>query len=128
MSATAPPLDQARSHARIDRGWRALLLLWLALFFFLMSTAVGLGWDKRWHASHVFNSFCSPPHLFIYTMLALTVLTVAGIILSPATRREFGIAAIRLPLTRVSIPGATPSWGGGSGPWRSDTRRARSRC
>ena len=105
MSATAASMRQTGDLAGEDHSLRALLLLWLALGFYLMATAVGLGWDRRWHSTHVFNTFYSLPHLFIYTMLALTVLTVGGIMLWPSSRREFGAADIRVPVVGWVIPG-----------------------
>ena len=115
MSTNAATANRAGNWQEVDHSRRALALLWLALTFYLMATAVGLGWDRRWHTSHVFNSFYSPPHLFIYTMLALTVGTVAGIMLWPVTRREFGRASIRIPVIRRDIPGALALCGAGLG-------------
>ena len=83
--------------------------------FYLLATAVGLGWDRRWHATHIFNTFYSPPHIFIYTMLALTVATAGGIMLWPATRREFGQASIRIPLVGWDLPGPLALAGAGLG-------------
>ena len=106
MNADAVPMRGSRAAPAEDHSLQSLWLVWLALGFFLLATAVGLGWDKRWHTTHVFNTFYSAPHLFIYAMLAFTVLTVAGIMLWPAGRREFGGAAIRLPGLGWMIPGA----------------------
>jgi hypothetical protein len=114
MSATAS-LDRVHAGPGLDHSRRALWLTWLATFFYLMATAVGLGWDKRWHSSHVFNSFYSPPHLFIYTMLALTVLTVGGIMLWPSARREFAGPLIHLPVVEGELPGALVLCGAGLG-------------
>ena len=116
MSATLAPALRPNASTDSDHSRRALLMLWLGIGCFLLATAVGLGWDKRWHTTHVFNSFYSAPHLFIYTMLALTVLAVAGIALSPRTREEFGGAVlVRLPGLGWLVPGALALCGAGLG-------------
>lgn len=43
-------------------------LLWLAVIFDFLAFGVGFEWDKRWHATHAFEDFFSPLHLFIYTI------------------------------------------------------------
>jgi len=106
MSATAAAFEVAGDDPGVDHSRRALVLLWLGLALYLLATAVGLGWDRRWHTAHVFNSFYSPPHIFIYSMLALTVVTVGAIMLWPSTRREFGNAQVHLPIVNRDIPGA----------------------
>jgi hypothetical protein len=115
MAATARSLDHAGASDGVDHSGHALRLLWLATGFFLLTTAIGLGWDRRWHATHIFNTFYSPPHLFIYTMLGLTVATMGGIMLWPSTRREFGQANIHLPVVGRDLPGALALAGAGLG-------------
>jgi hypothetical protein len=56
---------------------RAVLMVDLALLFLLAASVIGLGWDRRWHTTRVLVSFYSPPHIFIYTVLALTMSTIA---------------------------------------------------
>ncbi|HEX5940364.1 MAG TPA: hypothetical protein VFZ12_08380, partial [Dehalococcoidia bacterium] len=51
---------------------RAVRLTWFTLAFFLLAVIVGFGWDRAWHATHPFEDFWSPPHIFIYTTLAIT--------------------------------------------------------
>ena len=38
---------------------------WLAVVFDILAFGVGFGWDRSWHATHPFEDFFSPPHLFI---------------------------------------------------------------
>ena len=69
MSLGAPTAFGRLEPTGAGTSRRAAILVWLALAFLLGAAAIGLGWDRRWHATHVFNSFYSPPHLFIYSML-----------------------------------------------------------
>src|SRR5260221_14582766 len=70
----------------------AYRLLWLAVFFDLLAFGVGFGWDRRWHATHPFEDFFSPPHLFIYSMHFLATLTLMWITFTPDLRLPFGKA------------------------------------
>jgi hypothetical protein len=45
----------------------AYRLLWLAVSFDVLAFGVGFAWDRRWHATHPFEDFFSPPHLFVYS-------------------------------------------------------------
>src|SRR5947209_6380441 len=69
---------------------RARTLLWVAFGFFVAGVGIGTGWDRRWHATHPFEDFFSPPHLFIYSCVLLTIGTVAVLAFSLALRRRFG--------------------------------------
>ncbi len=83
----------------------ARLIYYLTLILFLTTVTVGLGWDRLWHTTHRFETFFSPPHLFIYTLSVISTLLTAAIIAIPSLQRWFG-AAIRLPLLPLEIPGA----------------------
>ena len=84
---------------------RARALVLLALAFLLSATTVGLGWDRSWHATRPFVSFLSPPHLFIYGMIALTALCIGGIAATRELRAQFGAAA-PVPRLRLVLPPA----------------------
>lgn len=92
----------------------AYRLLWLAVIFDFLAFGIGFEWDKRWHATHAFEDFFSPPHLFIYTMHLLATITLAYIAFTPALRRWFG-ATFRLPLVPFPIPGSIGLAGAGFG-------------
>lgn len=42
----------------------AYRFLWLAVAFDVLAFGVGFGWARRWHATHPFEDFFSPSHLF----------------------------------------------------------------
>src|SRR5262249_26816404 len=87
-------------------------LLWLTLGLLLVTVGVGLRWDRAWHATHVFDSFYSPPHLFIYTGTLLNAMVVAYLVGSGRLRRCFG-PGFRVPLLTYPLPGALALLGSG---------------
>ncbi len=89
-----------------DRGLRAAhrLLVWI-FGLLIVGVTIGIGWDRSWHTQHAFDTFYSPPHLFIYSVATLTTLLAAGLVLLPALRRPFG-TTMRLPLLRFPVPAA----------------------
>ena len=92
----------------------AYRLLWLAVVFDLLAFGVGFDWDRRWHATHAFEDFFSPPHLFIYSMHLCATITLAYVAFTPDLRRWFG-PTFRLPLVPFPIPGAIGLAGAGFG-------------
>jgi hypothetical protein len=92
----------------------AYRLLWLAVVFDLLAFGIGFDWDRRWHATHAFEDFFSPPHLFIYSMHLCATITLAYIAFTPGLRRWFG-PTLRLPLVPFPIPGAIGLAGAGFG-------------
>jgi hypothetical protein len=92
----------------------AYRLLWLAVVFDLLAFGVGFDWDRRWHATHAFEDFFSPPHLFIYSMHLCATITLAYIAFTPDLRRWFG-PTFSLPLVPFPIPGAIGLAGAGFG-------------
>ncbi len=98
---------------REDSGIAAAYrLLWLAVVFDLLAFGVGFDWDRRWHVTHAFEDFFSPPHLFIYSMHFFATITLAYLAFTPDLRRWFG-PAFRLPIVRIPIPGAIGLAGAG---------------
>ncbi len=87
-------------------------LLWLAVIFDLLAFGVGFDWDRRWHATHAFEDFFSPPHLFIYSMHLCATITLAYIAFTPSLRPWFG-PTFRVPLVAFPIPGAIGLAGAG---------------
>jgi hypothetical protein len=92
----------------------AYRLLWLAVIFDLLAFGVGFDWDRRWHTTHPFEDFFSPPHLFIYSMHFAATITLAYIAFTPGLRGWFG-PTFRLPLIPFPIPGAIGLAGAGFG-------------
>ncbi|HYU20209.1 MAG TPA: hypothetical protein VEQ11_16090 [Chloroflexota bacterium] len=83
---------------------RARRLLGAAFVLLLATVTLGLSWDRSWHATHAFDSFYSPPHIFIYSLSILTVGLVSGITITPGLRRWFG-SGFRVPAVPFAVPG-----------------------
>lgn len=90
----------------------AYRLLWLAVLFDILAFGIGFGWDRTWHATHPFEDFFWPPHLFIYSMHLCATITLAYIAFTPELRRWFG-AAFSLPPLPFLVPGPIALAGGG---------------
>jgi len=112
MVEAQEPADAPRPPA--PDGLAARRRLYLGLVFALLGVSVGAGWDRRWHVENVFDSFFSPPHLFIYSMVGLTMLTVASIVFRPRLRTAFG-DGIALPGAPFPVPPALLFLCGGLG-------------
>jgi hypothetical protein len=100
--AIAAPEPSARSAYR----W-----LWAAVVFSLLAFGVGAAWDRGWHASHPFEDFWSPPHIFIYTNHLLATLALARIAFAPQLRRHFG-APMQVPVLGEMPPALVLAGGG----------------
>ncbi|MFL5732719.1 MAG: hypothetical protein ACJ78Q_05915 [Chloroflexia bacterium] len=105
--AASLPIENLAS----DLG-RAHRLLSLALVTLVCGVAVGVTWDRAWHARHVFETFYSPPHLFVYSVVALAALMVASMVLRPGIRSWFG-QELSLPPVPFSVPGSMIILAGG---------------
>jgi hypothetical protein len=86
--------------------------LWIAVIFDFLAFGVGFEMDKRWHLTHPFEDFFSPPHIFIYTMHLLATMTLAYIAFTPSLRAVFGPAFTLFPLP-FPVPGPIAIAGGG---------------
>src|SRR5215831_14307735 len=93
---------------------QAHTLLTFTLALFVASVAVGLAWDRAWHATHVFDTFYAPPHVFTYAMALVTAHLVGVLTFSRELRVWFG-PAVRVPLLPFAVPGALVLAGGGLG-------------
>ena len=110
-ATTVAATEPVREEAGLATAYR---LLWLAVIFDFLAFGVGFEWDRRWHATHAFEDFFSPPHLFIYTMHFCATITLAYIAFTPGLRRWFG-ETFRFPLVPFPIPGAIGLAGAGFG-------------
>lgn len=99
MAMGTEPLD---APTNVDRAGR---WLWFTLLFMVVTMSIGLAWDRGWHARNKFETFYSPPHVFIYTTTIVTILFVAAITFSERLRPWFG-TAFRLRLFSFPVPGA----------------------
>ena len=93
----------------MDRAGR---WLWFALVFMLITVSIGISWDGAWHTQNKFETFYSPPHVFIYASTIITILLVAGLTFSPNLRPWFG-TAFRMRLFTFPVPGALVITAGG---------------
>ena len=84
---------------------RARAMFWLTFGTFMITILVGLGWDRGWHATHTFETFLSPPHLFIYGMSALGFTLALAMVFVSDLRRWFGPALV-VSLLPFGVPGA----------------------
>jgi len=94
-----------------DAG-RARRRLWASLAIAILAVTIGSLWDGAYHANVPFDSFWSPPHLYIYSMATLSALTAATLGFDRRLRACFG-PGFRLPLTKFEMPGALVILGGG---------------
>lgn len=108
LAATTPALAVSRPSSLAQ----AHLLLTFTFFLFVVSVAVGLSWDGLWHATHIFNGFYVPPHLFIYSMVAVVAYLVAVLTFTPSLRQWFG-PGLRAPLFPFAVPAPLLLTGGG---------------
>ncbi len=111
--AAAVPIAPGRTSPQgLAPVGRAIRRNWLAFGFVMAGVVIGTGWDRAYHATHPFDTFYSPPHLFIYTMAFLAMATVAWITFSPRLRPWFG-PGFRLPVLPFQLPGSLGILGGG---------------
>jgi len=80
------PLPPLAPLGEVDRAGR---WLWLTFAFFVVTLTLGLAWDRFWHTTHRFETFYSPPHLFIYGTTLITAARVGWAAWSPKTRGRF---------------------------------------
>src|SRR5713226_2040520 len=115
MAATAIAAEPVREDSSLNTAYR---LLWLAVIFDFLAFGVGIDADRRWHATHPFEDFFSPPHLFIYSMHLCATITLAYIAFTLNLRRWFG-AAFRLPPFPFPVPGPIALAGVFDGIWHT---------
>ena len=108
---STPHIKHLKANEPRDMIW-AYRLLWFTFILFFASTALGKLWDRIWHLTHFFDTFWSPPHLFIFVMTTLTSLLVAGITFTPRLRIWFG-PTLRIPLIPFPVPGSLVILGAG---------------
>src|SRR5256886_595897 len=109
VTTVAIAAEATEDRVGLDTAYR---LLWLAVVFDILAFRIGFGWDRNWHATHPFEDFFSPPHLFIYSMHLCATITLAYIAFTPELRRWFG-DTFALPLLPFAVPGPIALAGGG---------------
>ena len=95
LAATEQPANVALAHRMLN----------LSCFLLLLTVVVGKAWDGWWHITHTFDGFWAPPHVFVYSMAALTSVVVAVMAFVPQIRQSLGtrFPALGLPF---DLPGA----------------------
>src|SRR5437879_2505753 len=101
VTTVAIAAEATEDRVGLDTAYR---LLWLAVVFDILAFGIGFGWDRNWHATHPFEDFFSPPHLFIYSMHLCATITLAYIAFTPDLRRWFG-DTFALPPLPFAVPG-----------------------
>ncbi len=96
MPDDSPP-DTGGAAVRPDVAKRAHRFLLAALACYLLGVAVASPWDIYWHTQMRFESFWSPPHLFLYASVLFGAATIAGIAANPELRSAFGRPLEGLP-------------------------------
>jgi hypothetical protein len=51
-----------------------------ALWYLLFQAILGLGWDIRWHATFGRDTFWAPPHMLMYSGIALAGFLCIGVV------------------------------------------------
>ena len=106
---TTPTKTKAKEPASLTWAYR---LFWLTFFMYFAATGGGKVWDRVYHLTVRFDSFWSPPHLFILVMSMTSGLLVAGIAAMPKLRVWFG-PAVRAPIFRWEMAGTLVFLGAG---------------
>ena len=102
LTSSSSPPSSVRDPSGLSRARR---LLWSTLLLLVSTVTIGLLWDEYWHTTHTFHTFYSPPHLFTYSMIALSAVLVAVMTFSPKLRPWFG-PGFHLTLFKLEIPGS----------------------
>lgn len=64
--------------------------VWGVAAYFITAVGIGVGWDGYWHATHRFDTFFSPPHIFIYANVLIVAALVANLTFRSRLRAWFG--------------------------------------
>jgi hypothetical protein len=87
LSATdASVADERESRLRVMAG--------AAIAFMLFVAGFGLAWDIRWHIVVGRDTFFTPPHLLLYTGIAVAGLVCLGMVLAETWRYRQGSPAV----------------------------------
>lgn len=78
-------------HFRLGAAW--------TLWYFLFQGAVGLAWDIRWHMVIGRDTFWSPPHLLIYSGIAISGLLCLSVVLLDTWRFYRGAPGVNATTT-----------------------------
>ncbi|MEM3086640.1 MAG: hypothetical protein QXO51_07025 [Halobacteria archaeon] len=83
---------------------RARRAVWTLILLFILLWGVGKSWDERYHITNLFDTFWSPPHLFIYSGYLLVALLFLRLLFwMRETHRHLG-PALRVPILAFPVP------------------------
>lgn len=74
--------------------WRFRLVAAWLLWYLLFQASLGLAWDIRWHGAVGRDSFWTPPHLLLYTGIALAGLLCLAVVLLDTRRYYAGAPGV----------------------------------
>lgn len=83
---------------------RARLLFWTLVCLFVLVWAIGKSWDERYHVTHLFDTFWSPPHLFLYSGYLLVALVFLAILFRMRDIHAHFGPPLRVPLLAFPVP------------------------
>lgn len=90
----------------------AYRLLWFTFILFFAGTGFGKLWDRIWHLTHKFESFFSPPHMFISGITTLTGILALTLAFSPRFQSCFGLRTY-IPFLKREVAGSLAIMGAG---------------
>lgn len=87
-------------------------LLWFTFILFVAGTGFGKLWDRVWHLTNKFETFFSPPHMFITGITTLTGVIALALAFSPRFRSCFGLRTY-VPFLKREVAGSLAIMGAG---------------
>lgn len=97
-ASSQPVADPAAAGRRLTRIVFSVAGLGMALAFF------GLIWDHAWHTTTPLDAFWSPPHILLYSGLALVMVTSLSIFVRPVRESLSGGLVLRVPFLSFPVP------------------------
>jgi hypothetical protein len=85
--------------------WRsAHRAVWTLVLLFVLVWGVGKSWDERYHVTNLFDTFWSPPHLFVYSGYLLVALLFLRLLFWQRETHPHLGPALRTPLLAFPVP------------------------
>jgi len=110
LPATPIPVEVAQTSTK--NMTLAYRLLWFTFILFFAGTGFGKLWDRIWHLTNKFETFFSPPHIFISGITTLTGIIALTLAFSPRFQGCFGLRTY-VPFLKREIAGSLAIMGAG---------------